>query len=639
MSDTHQIVFLKAGDDSPANRQTVAEKISTASKTPVETLLKQIEGAPFVYKRGLPKAKAEAISAALNRLGAVTEVTPDGAPIAPAAGPADAAYDFGGPPADGGVSGFDFGGPPADSGSSFDVGGTPADSGGGFDFGSPADASDAPAVGGFSPAGTPAGSDEFAIEDPAPSAPNSAGFDFSVDAAETSPAPPMVEPDVAVERNLDYASSSGQEEKAPPPVQRPKTVTCPRCNEQVPEADECSACGVVLNKAGETAAQPRKPRSRRAVKKKKKSATPIFAALGLIIGGMAVAFVLGAFNPVRLMLRVKSEAILKDFGVELGPPDGEFATAIVSDDERTGDILEGFIQRGQMIEQEIVRLSGLSDVAQFDAGVGQLTPEMQAFAGHDAVALQAAIRSVNSGLYPIRGTGLTVAGTTYAYYADLEVDGAPSGATPLLSEPAMRRKIDEARQRVALAEEVRTSREEAESVNIDFNDSFATTIDPRWREEGPAGAAQQTQGWLYISATPDELAAAPRLVIPEPLVDYTAEVTVDGELSPDTNAGLVLIAAPDSFVALTRVPGRRGTKAQIVTKYGAANDTTTTNKVQLRIVRRGDMYTFSVLKSGRWTQLDQYKAFDGGPRRRLGLTAFGGQGGAFFGDFRVTIHR
>src|SRR5688572_17076426 len=97
MSDTYQIVFLKAGDGSPSSQKTVAEKIAHATKSSPEQILKQIERAPFVYKKGLPKAKAENVAAALTKLGATTEVRPEGGGFdapAPAHAPAQSSAGF-----------------------------------------------------------------------------------------------------------------------------------------------------------------------------------------------------------------------------------------------------------------------------------------------------------------------------------------------------------------------------------------------------------------------------------------------------------------------------------------------------------------------------------------------------------------
>src|SRR6185295_3002312 len=90
MSDTYQIVFLKAGDGSPSSQKSVAERIAHATKSAPELMLKQIERAPFIYKKGLPKAKADSIAAVLNKLGATTEVRPEGATAGPAASPSAA---------------------------------------------------------------------------------------------------------------------------------------------------------------------------------------------------------------------------------------------------------------------------------------------------------------------------------------------------------------------------------------------------------------------------------------------------------------------------------------------------------------------------------------------------------------------
>ena len=78
MADTFQIVFLKAGDGTDASAEAVAQVIATKANVPVDRLLASIRKAPFVYRKGLPRDKAEAVSRALNKLGAETLVLASG---------------------------------------------------------------------------------------------------------------------------------------------------------------------------------------------------------------------------------------------------------------------------------------------------------------------------------------------------------------------------------------------------------------------------------------------------------------------------------------------------------------------------------------------------------------------------------
>lgn len=638
MADNFQIVFVRAGDGSPAAQQSVAERIATASKTPIAKLLAQIESGPFVYKRGLPRAKADAIAATLGKLGAVTEVNEEGTPVAAAEKP-------------GGGDGFDFGG-------------SPAKEAGGFNFGGPASSDNPPAigVGGFSFGAPPTpptgnafgfgGSGEFSIEDPGapPPAPGGSGFDFSIAAAKSSQsnAPAMAATPVGVENNLDYAAASGDHKtKEPPPVHKTKagagTITCPRCEQQVAEAPECSNCGVVFAKAGDPGASGAGRRTRpRGKAKETKSNKPILVAAGIVVVLLLGGFVGGVFKPLQVRLAAGGNAMLKSYGVKPGAPVGGFSTAVVTNAERGQDLLVGFIGRSDRIAAELARLQSLSSIAEFERGASALAPEVEAFRSHPAFPLKAEVQKVLAPFYQVQAVGLAFEGKTYADRDEAAIaeKAGITGITPILSDVEIRRLLDAAKQQVTAQEQQRLGSERREAVNVDYADNFdSDTLNERWQVSADAGA-QFSQGWLYLTARPgNRPAQGPHLLLAEPEADYVLSVTVSGTPKDSSRAGLVIMENDQLWVSLVRAGRRQSNAVQVVTNGGPGPDAQCDATVTIQIERKGAEYSLSYWNQKRLVSVDRIRPFSERAPRRIGLAAFGGTTGFFFDDFRLTISR
>lgn len=81
MPDLYKIIFISAGSGTEQDLKAVAKKLSLATQIPQETLLEKLRHVPFEYKKGLTKEKAASIAAALNKMGAKTEIMPEGAAL------------------------------------------------------------------------------------------------------------------------------------------------------------------------------------------------------------------------------------------------------------------------------------------------------------------------------------------------------------------------------------------------------------------------------------------------------------------------------------------------------------------------------------------------------------------------------
>jgi hypothetical protein len=651
MPDLFKIIFISAGSGTEQDLKAVAKKLSLATKIPQETLLEKMRHAPFEYRKGLTREKAASIAAALNKMGAKTEVMPEGAPSkAPAprsTGPSAEPPRAPKPTAE--LSAFDF------------------------DQSSPAPPKPA------APKAPPRAAQEFDFAQPTqlkgdgaappPVKPPVAEFKFELGAApQAEPVTPKDESSdgMTIERSSDYTTPEYQETAKKSGGLPPKKneVVCPRCGTSQPPARECAHCGVIFSKI-ETAApeQPAaKPAARKAADKKREQAVRsrwgfLYVLIPLVIVGLAVAaYFLGLTDRFFLDSKIDKDALLKPYSVDIPKPTGPTLSIILNDTEKGTAVVQNIQALRQFLTQKVVESGAAQTVDRFM----QIRYDPEVKKAMEAYSDNAFFKILNEGkllasaYYSFSNANLQVGSTRYGTAAAVtleEIQKMPENTIPEASSfvDAFNKVFYAVKER----EESENRAQTLARVNRNFSDSFSErTLPDRWQflRETPAAWALRN-GALVLRSTDTDFRTrnnAPLIWIEEPTVDYTVELTLLGSVTRPEIFGGILFYQDDNnyfFFALThRTKPVLLMAAEFNGNYGESNKQAATPRMPLKIEKKNGVYTgyFRDPSRGSWTPLNKLgfsPPWRAGEINKIGLSAWGGDGTDIqFEDFKLELN-